>query len=168
MPHPGLLQLHQFPGERGRDNVEEGLLLAAQTAGRDDRLGKVPQRGVLIDSHLLSDSEGVWQVLRDVPLPANKSSMPMPTGVISRPSRPASSVTISIPRASKSHQTAIGRSFIGLRKFTTPSVVDPLPQTQSQVSVTSGRRQTYWNVSAFSTTSTPRTSRSICPMTWMP
>ena len=92
----------------------------------------------------------------------------MPTGVISRPSRPASSVTISIPRASKSHQTAIGRSFMGLGKFTTPSVVDPLPQTQSQVSVTSGRRQTYWNVSAFSTTSTPRTSRSICPMTWMP
>jgi hypothetical protein len=46
MLHPGLLQLRQFPGERGRDHVVEGLLLAAQTAGRDDRLGKVPQRSL--------------------------------------------------------------------------------------------------------------------------
>jgi len=72
MPHPALLQLRQFPGERGRDNVVEGLLLAAQTAGRDDRLGKVPQRRVPIDSHFLGDSERVCQVLRDVLLPANE------------------------------------------------------------------------------------------------
>jgi len=72
MPYPRPLQFRQFPGERGRDIVVEGLLLAAQTAGRDDRPGKVLQRRVPIDSHLLGDFERVCQVLRDVLLPANE------------------------------------------------------------------------------------------------
>ncbi len=73
-----------------------------------------------------------------------------------------------IPQASRSPQTAIGMSFMSLRKAMMPSCTDPLPQTQSHLSLMPACRQTCFRTSAFSMTSTPQAWCSISHTRWMP